>query len=175
MLDGGRDMKGELLIKTMGKSYSKALKGFVKGSLTLIGLFFVLSCTVAVLLFYFDKTHKVCELIKVLTIPLIILLIFLLIVFLGISCMLKGLLKPEQGTENEGSFFDKYRIEMIIETYINTVSAINPDSVKHMHALHALFRDILKLYPNSKSEDKLEDKKEDKDKRRWFFGKHKDG
>jgi len=34
---------------------SKALKAFIKGSLTLIGLFFVLSCVVVVLLFPFDK------------------------------------------------------------------------------------------------------------------------
>lgn len=38
---------------------SKVLKVFIKGSLTLIGLFFVLSCVVAVLLFPFDKKLEV--------------------------------------------------------------------------------------------------------------------
>jgi len=40
---------------------SKAVKAFIKGSLVLIGLFFVLSCGVAVLLFPFDKNLKIAK------------------------------------------------------------------------------------------------------------------
>ena len=40
---------------------SKAVKGFVKGSLVLIGLFFTLSCGVTVFLFHLDKNYTICN------------------------------------------------------------------------------------------------------------------
>jgi len=46
-------------MKTPDIFYSKVLKVFIKGSFVLIGLFFALSCIVAVLLFSFDKSSVV--------------------------------------------------------------------------------------------------------------------
>jgi len=95
---------------------SKAVKSLMKGSLMLIGLVFVLSCVIAVLLFPFDKeievstntiasantqagentkingnadanSDKVTALISVLTKPLFVLFFILFVFFIFFSCL----------------------------------------------------------------------------------------
>jgi len=109
---------------------SKSVKAFIKGTFVLIGLFFIFSCIVAVLLFPFDRkldsgkkievnkkievsentisenkeisknsenvnnsnnnnNNKVWSLIFVLTIPFLVLLLFLLTIFLRFACLAK--------------------------------------------------------------------------------------
>ena len=77
-------------MRTQDVTNSKVLKGFVKGSLVIIGLFIVLSCGVAslVLLYKYCPVDIVFKLISILAVfILIFLLIVLLIVLLSFCCL----------------------------------------------------------------------------------------
>jgi len=59
------EKEGLLLMGTQDIFNSKSLKSFIKGSLVLIGLFFVLSCVVAAYLFPFDQKIEVNKNVKI--------------------------------------------------------------------------------------------------------------
>jgi len=193
---------------------SKSLKAFIKGSLVLIGLFFILSCGVAVLLFSFDKKieikknveisknidleksievnknleigknneNNVCALIKVLTIPLIVFLIFLLIIYFSFYCMVKlyyrspcnkyeeilSLIKEiveilcemQNRKENffktqndEENHLKMEKIRIIGEACLTIAKSIKPDSGKNEEALNKL-KEMLDQFSKLFSEEK---------------------
>jgi len=144
---------------------SKSVKGFIKGSLVLIGLFFVFSCGVAVLLFPFDKKleieknievtknteisrdikidenieNKVFLLILVLIIPLTVLLIFFLIIFYIFYCLMKfHYEKLYDFLENEG-------LPLKIHD-INTMIKMNRMVLKAKNIINKNIRRLCKIY-----------------------------
>jgi ABC-type multidrug transport system fused ATPase/permease subunit len=112
----------------------KSLRTLIKGSLTLIGLFFVLSCVVAVLLFPFDKINEnnVFSLILVLTVPVLV----LLLVLLSFSCLIK------KGYDKLITY-SKEELDKILEDKINTCLK---------ERLVNTLEDKLKIYFNEKLE-----------------------
>jgi len=138
---------------------SKAVKAFIKGLLVIIGLFGVLYCSIATLLLLCGENlgNKGCALIFALTIPLIVLLIFLLVVFCFINKKLCGsskyketLLKMyKEEVKNEANrketLLKLNEIEVVGEACLIVAKAIKPDSEKNVQALKELLEKMFAL------------------------------
>ena len=132
---------------------SKLLKIFIKGSLTVIGISFVLFfCVVALLLLHSGNNldWKVFILILVIAIPLIVFLLVLLNII--------GLLKSQynsSGNTNKEPLIKILKMETTINTCIKIINAVIPDSGKEAEKLHKSFKEILELLAKISSEDEV--------------------
>jgi hypothetical protein len=125
--------------------------------------------------------NRIIVLILVLLSPQVVLLMFLQILFLNISCLtrkLNGSSKAKHEVKNEEPFIDKHIIETISSTCTTLANAIKPKSEKDLNTVKELLGDtldkFLKLKPENKQETMPEAKKETK-KLFGIFGERKDG
>jgi len=132
---------------------SKLLKVFIKGSLAVIGISFVLFlCVVTLLLLRFgDKLDwKIFILIIILTIPL---LVFLLII-LKFICLVRALFNS-LGSTNKEPLIKILKVNTTITTCIKIINAIKIDSGKDAETLQKSFKEILDLLSEISSNDEM--------------------
>jgi len=140
-------------MKTQDILNSKVLKWFIKRSLAITGLSFVLFfCAVMLLLLRFgDKLDcKIFILIFVISIPLIVFLLLLL--------KFIGLIKPHyesSGYTNKEPLIKILKIETTINTCINMINTMIPDSGKEVDKLQKSFKEILELLKKICSEEEI--------------------
>jgi len=122
---------------------SKSVKGFIKGSLVLIGLFAVLYCSVAVLLLLFGNNFgkKECLLIIVLVVPIIV----FILVFFRFSYLVKSYYENifrSSRNKTEENILKEYKIKVMSQVCHLLAKVIKPDSEKNVEALKELIKEI---------------------------------
>ena len=143
--------KEGFIMETPDNHNSKSLKVFIKGSLALIGLFFTLSCGVAALLICFGSNleNNVSTLIIVIAIQLLILLVFMLIIFIRFSCLVKYYYEKiyiPLFNKKEEIVFKEHKLKMMSEACIILAKSIKPDSDKNVDVLKEFLKEIPDIF-----------------------------
>jgi len=135
---------------------SKSVKGFIKGSLVLIGLFAVLYCGVAALLICSDRNIGFNTFALILILIILPLIIFLT-VFLRFSCLVKSYynsskINKEDFCFKEENIIKRDKIKIIGETCTTIAKSIKPDYDKNVEALQKI-KEMLEIVSDISSED----------------------
>jgi len=136
-------------METPNNFNEKSLKGFIKGSLVIAGLYFVLSYGVITLLVSKDINNLDCKVFSL----IIIFAILPLIVFFGLSFLVKSFYRS-LCNKYEVPLLKIHKKEAIVEACLMVAKALKLDSGKDGNALQNLLKELLLLFLNIGSEEK---------------------
>jgi len=132
---------------------SKSLKGFIKGSFVLIGLFYAISCSVITILVLVYKSNLEYKQLILLLILAILPLIVFLIVFFGFLKLVNRKIYNSLNNKNERSFLRNQIIDVISNACITLAKIIKPDSEKNVEALIGLVKEMPEIIYKISSEE----------------------